>query len=474
MLNLVLKFAAACRQARLEVSTAELIDCMGQLKLVDMLDEAQFRAVLRSNFAKSRREQKNFDRLYQLFFHEMRQDAAFDPESGDPGELTEDLGDMLEQLAERASDTALDTDPDTLLDQAIMDFLGGDPTGYLQEIQRLENQAETGGQGLKSNLGQLSGRLEILMRLNRMRNNIRELVKDSPEGPGGKGRQDIAAHLNRRLQTAQEMLSENNRPYNEALKQVKTHDMHYPDLGEKPFASLTAREIREMRESIEQLVRKLKDAATRRFAARSKGVLDVKQTLRRSARFQGVPLELKFKDRPLRKAKIVALCDVSGSVWSAARFMLNMLYSLQDCFSGVTSFAFVCAPTNITDIFDKNEINRAIEKVMTQTDIAFDALTDYGEVFYQFHRDYLHLLNKRTTLIILGDGRSNYHHPRENLLEAMRAKCRRVVWLNPEPEAFWNTGDSEMLTYLAYCHEARPCRNMNQLVDFIEDLMTTG
>ncbi len=468
MLNLVLKFAAACRQARLEVSTAELIDCMGQLKLVDMLDESQFRAVLRSNFAKSRREQKNFDRLYQLFFHEMPQDPVFDPESGAAKEASEDLSAMLEQLAEKAPDNP----PDTALDQAIMDFLAGDPTGYLQEIQRLENQAETGSQGLKSNLGQLSGRLEILMRLNRMRNDIRELVKDSTDGPGGRGRQDIAAHLNQRLQTAQEMLSENNRPYNEALKQVKTHDRHYPDLGEKPFASLTAREIREMRESIEQLVRKLKDAATRRFAARSKGVLDVKQTLRRSARFQGVPLELKFKNRPLRKAKIVALCDVSGSVWSAARFMLNMLYSLQDCFSGVTSFAFVCAPTNITDIFDKNEINRAIEKVMTQTDIAFDALTDYGEVFYQFHRDYLHLLNKRTTLIIVGDGRSNYHHPRENLLEAMRAKCRRVIWLNPEPEEFWNSGDSEMLTYLACCHEARPCRNLNQLIDFIEDLVS--
>jgi len=352
-----------------------------------------------------------------------------------------------------------------------MDFLAGDPTSYLQEIQRVESQAEASGQGLKSNLGQLSSRLEILMRLNQVRKNIRALVKDTRETPEARGRQGIADHLNERLGTAQAMLSEDNRPYNEALKKVHTHDRHYPDLGEKPFASLTAREIQDMRESIEALVRKLKDVATRRFVARSKGVLDVKQTIRRSARFQGVPLELKFKDRPLRKAKIVALCDVSGSVWSAARFMLNMIYSLQDCFSGVTSFAFVCAPTNITDIFDKNEVNQAIEKIMTQTDITFDALTDYGEVFYQFHRDYLHLLNKRTTLIIVGDGRSNYHHPRENLLEAMRARCRRVVWLNPEPEEFWNSGDSEMLTYMAYCHEARPCRNLNQLIDFIEDLM---
>jgi uncharacterized protein with von Willebrand factor type A (vWA) domain len=92
-------------------------------------------------------------------------------------------------------------------------------------------------------------------------------------------------------------------------------------------------------------------------------------------------------------------------------------------------------------------------------------------MFYQFHRDHINLLTRKTTLIIVGDGRSNYHNPREKLLEELRAKCRRVIWLNPEPETFWGTGDSEMNTYKAYCHEVRPCRNLNQLIDFIEDLV---
>ena len=463
MLNLVLKFTAACREANLRVSTAELIDCTSQLELIDVLDENQFKATLRTNFAKSRREQKSFDRLYHLFFHEMRQDLAVDPEHPEDGILSADLANLLEEMASRAEDTPLD--------QAIMDFLAGDPLPYLKEIQRVENQAENAPQRLKSNLGQLSSRLEIMLRLNKTRGRIRELLREDPNAPASSGRQRAAEHLTRRLNTANRMLSEDTRPYNEALQQVKTHDIHYADLGEKPFSSLTAAEIQDMRDGIAQLVRKLKDAATRRYASRNKGILDVKKTLRYAGRFQGVPIELKFKDRPLRKAKIVTLCDVSGSVWSAARFMLNMIYSLQDCFSGVKSFAFVCFPTNITDIFEKNEVNRAIEKVMTETDIPFDSLTDYGEVFHQFHRDHLHLLNKRTTLIIVGDGRSNYHNPREKLLEEMRAKCRRVVWLNPEPEEFWGTGDSEMNTYKAYCHEVRACRNLNQLIDFIEDLV---
>lgn len=464
MLDLILKFAAVCREADLRVSTAELIDCAAHLELVNVLEENEFKAVLRANFAKSRREQKHFDRLYHLFFHELEKNERLDPETGQLNEASrEELAEVLSQLAEPSEAGSAD--------QAILDFLAGEPAGFLNRLREMEAQAESAPSGVKSNLGQLSGRLSLLLRINQIRQRLRGLESPPPEEGRAGSSARLLNHLNQRLETARRMLSEERRPYNEALRQVNTYERHYTDLGEKPFGALSEREIAEMREGVEKLVRKLKDAATRRFAAQSKGVLDVKQTLRAAGRFQGVPLELKFKHQPLRKARIVTLCDVSGSVWSAARFMLNLIYSLQDCFSDVNSFAFVCTPTNITEIFERNEVNQALEKIMTDTDIAFDALTDYGEVFYQFHRDHLHLLNRRTTLIIVGDGRSNYHHPRETLLEAMRAKCRRIVWLNPEPEAFWGTGDSEMPTYMAYCHEVRPCRNLNQLIDFIQELV---
>lgn len=251
---------------------------------------------------------------------------------------------------------------------------------------------------------------------------------------------------------------------------MRTHHKHFENLGERLFSSLTPREIEEMREVIGLLVRKLKDRMGRRYAAGKRGALDVKGTLRDAGKFQGIPLILKYRRRPLRKTRIVALCDVSGSVWSAARFMLNMLYSMQDCFSAVHSFAFVCGTTDITEIFENNEVNQAVEKVLTNTDIEFGALTDYGAVFSEFRRNFMHLLDRKTTVIIMGDARSNYHNPRESVLDEIREKSRRLIWLNPEPEAFWTTGDSEMNTYKAYCHEVRPCRNLNQLIDFIEDL----
>ena len=80
-------------------------------------------------------------------------------------------------------------------------------------------------------------------------------------------------------------------------------------------------------------------------------------------------------------------------------------------------------------------------------------------------------INKKTTVIIIGDGRTNYGNPEEGVLEEMRDRSRRIIWLNPETEQFWNSGDSEMRTYEVLCNEVRACSNLNQLAAFIQDLV---
>ncbi|MFP4255728.1 MAG: vWA domain-containing protein [Desulfobacterales bacterium] len=464
MMNLLVKFAEACRAADLRVSTAEVIDCARQLEYIDISEETRFKTVLKANFAKSRREQRAFDRLYQLFFHEMAS-ATPENESG-AGNFRQEESELLGQLSARSSGDRID--------QAILDFLAGEPSAYLQLLRGLETQQDApAAGGVKSNLGQLAGRMEIMLRINAMGSSASSGLAGQGNNAAGsrKGPNRAAEQVKRRLEIARRMLTEDGRPLNDGLRQVRSHQTHFENLGERPFSSLTPRETEEMRDIIKQLVRKLKDRMGRRYAAKNRGSLDVRRTLRHAGRFQGVPVIIKYRNRPLRKTRIVALCDVSGSVWSAAGFMLNMLYSMQDCFSAVHSFAFVCGTTDITEIFENHEANRAVEKVLSSTDIRFDSLTDYGSVFSQFKRDHMHLLNRKTTVIILGDARSNYHNPGESILEEIREKSRRIIWLNPEPEAFWATGDSEMNTYKAYCHEVRPCMNLNQLIDFIEDLV---
>jgi uncharacterized protein with von Willebrand factor type A (vWA) domain len=147
------------------------------------------------------------------------------------------------------------------------------------------------------------------------------------------------------------------------------------------------------------------------------------------------------------------------------------LYSLQDCFDKVHSFVFVDRLTEVTEIFEDHEISKAIEIVLKKADVNYNAPTDYGETFRHFKRNYLDILTKKTTLIIIGDARSNYMSPEDIILGEMRDRCRRVIWLNPESELIWGTADSEIYTYSPYCHEVRTCANLNQLISFIEELV---
>jgi len=459
MLNLVSRFVTCARSGGLKISTSEVLDCLGQIPFVDVLDEPQFAAVLRANFAKSRREQSKFDHIYHLFFHELRNDIGIGHAEG----FEDRVHTILEGLKSESNNEQSF--------QAILNYLGGNPSYYLEEIVYLDSRGGRPDQGMGSNLGSLVRRLQIVQLLNRVDADIADYLTQNRNRINWETRQDLRNHFQARSQSARRLLLQTTRPYEEDQGQTQSYQRHLGRLGQIPFASLTAREIEEMRDVIEQLVRKLKDKVTLRYARQKRGILDVKKTLRRAARHQGTPMELVFRNRPPRKGKIVTLCDVSNSVWSSARFMLNMIYSLQECFIQVRTFIFVAGLDEVTQIFENYEINQAITKVLGEADVNYSASTDYGVTLRQFKKRHMDILNKKTTLIIIGDARTNYANPEEGILEEMRERCRRVVWLNPETTLFWNSGDSEMRTYQPHCHEVRLCQNLNQLLDFIQKLV---
>ncbi|MEA2102655.1 MAG: VWA domain-containing protein [Thermodesulfobacteriota bacterium] len=460
MVSMVMDFASCLRTGGQRISTSEVLDCVHHLELIDVLDESQFRAVLRSNFAKSRREQSRFDQTYNLFFHELHLNTNL----AQIDSMADKTEEMLKMLNEQAND-----DP---VKGAIIDFLSGRPRAFLGEIRQLETTDQDNSLAPKKfNLAPLTERLEILVGINRIRDMVREILETSPSAFGSQEKDQLYAHFNGRLESAFRILTHEPRPHNEGLRLIKAHEKHVGTLGQKAFSALTPQEIEEMRGVIDGLVRKLKDIVTLRYSRKSRGLLDVKKTLHLANRYNGIPVEIAFRKRPPRKAKIVTLCDVSSSVWSAARFMLGILYSLQDCFSKVKSFVFVSDLDEVTKIFEEHEVNYAIEKVLNEADIDYQASTDYGATFRQFRSEYMDILNHKTTLIIVGDARSNYFNPEAEILSEMREHCRRVIWLNPDPISTWYTGDSEMSTYRPYLNELRPCRNLNELISFIEDLV---
>lgn len=460
MVKLIQQFVSCCRAAGLRVSTSEVLDSLSQLQLIDPTDETQFRALVRANFAKSVRDLQHFDRLYHLFFHEMRLNMG-DIKQASP--WTDQIREAANLLKEKPHD-------DPVYD-AVLDFLAGNPIPLLAEMRRIHGESDDPPSPTRFNFGPLASRFNVLMQITNAASAASALIEENYFKVAPQTLRDLAAHFDERLDAARSILMYEPRPGDKGTKKVKTHEQRLKELGEKSFSSFTRQEMEEMREAIDKLVRKLKNVVSRRYAVRDRGNLDVKKTLRASAKYNGVPLDIQYRRKSLRKSRIVTLCDVSGSVWAAARFMLNLLYSLQDCFDKVNSFVFIDQLTDVTGIFEENDISEAIRIVMEEADVHYQAPTDYGETLRHFKRDYMEILTKKTTLIIVGDGRSNYMNPEDAILGQMREKCRRVIWLNPEAENLWGTGDSEIRAYTHHCHEVRPCRNVNQLIAFIEELV---
>ncbi|MBF0452759.1 MAG: VWA domain-containing protein [Candidatus Magnetomorum sp.] len=455
MLDTIILFVSCCRSSGLSIATSEVLDCMDQLRRIDMLDEKQFKAVLQTNFVKSYRIIPQFEKLYDLFFHQLKKELSeTDPDNHFPGR--NEIQDFLKNDS-----------PDEA-DAAVVDFLFDDPNPYLKQMQLIQTISDKQQQAVKSNMGALNLRLSIMLTINQVRSRMANFQGSNHS------HQDLAPtlkQLNKRLDMAGQMLRQDTRFDDQHVKVVRSKDSYRKNLGTMPFSSLSPAEILEMRDVVNRLVRKLKDVVGRRYAAMRKGTIDIKKTLRHADKYQGVPMRLIFRNRPPRKGKIVTLCDVSGSVFSAARFMLNLIYSLQEYFTQVKSFVFVSGLTDVTDIFSRQDINTAIETVMNHPDIHYQEYTDYGETLRQFHKHHMDCLTLKTTFILVGDARSNYLNPQAHILEEIRNHCCRMIWLNPEPERFWNTGDSEMRTYSHHCHEVRPCINLNQLMSFIEHLV---
>ncbi|MGH9891439.1 MAG: VWA domain-containing protein, partial [bacterium] len=234
---------------------------------------------------------------------------------------------------------------------------------------------------------------------------------------------------------------------------------------------LTEDEIRRMKEAVARLAQRLKNVISVRRKRAKRGKFDLKDTFRKNLQYGGVPFRIQLDRKKKEKPQVVVLCDVSDSVRNVSRFMLQFVYSLQDLYSRVRSFIFVADTGEITRLFEENEIHDAIELALRGRVINVFAHSDFGRAFRQFHREYITAVNKRTTVIILGDARNNYNLPHEWVLRDIRQRAKQLIWLNPESKMTWGFGDSEMERYRPFCNLVEECRNLNQLYRVIDRLV---
>jgi len=190
--------------------------------------------------------------------------------------------------------------------------------------------------------------------------------------------------------------------------------------------ALTADEVAQMRTVVARLARKIKDALALRQRQEQKGRIDSRRTIRNSLQYGGIPMEVILRRRHREKPKLVTICDVSDSVRNASRFMLQLVWSLQECFSRVRSYAFVSEIAEVTQAFNTYPVERAIGWALKAAPIDYHCRSDFGYAFSRFVRTELESLDRKTTILVLGDARNNRHQSQDWVLRELSARARHV------------------------------------------------
>ncbi|MGH9164748.1 MAG: VWA domain-containing protein, partial [Acidimicrobiales bacterium] len=224
-------------------------------------------------------------------------------------------------------------------------------------------------------------------------------------------------------------------------------------------------ELAALGQALQPLSRKLAAGLARRRRHHRAGRLDVRNTLRHSLSYGGVPVEPRYRRPHPAKPEVVVIADVSGSVAAFARFTLQLVHALAGQFTKVRSFVFIDGIDEVTAVFEESpDIDEALRRVNTEADVVWaDGHSDYGHALSVFWERWADAVGPRTTVLVLGDARNNYHEAAAWVMDNISRKARRVYWLNPEPRAYWDTGDSVVSQYAAHCHAAFECRTLRQL-----------
>jgi uncharacterized protein with von Willebrand factor type A (vWA) domain len=238
------------------------------------------------------------------------------------------------------------------------------------------------------------------------------------------------------------------------------------------FMHASRDEMQSLKKALYPLTRKLAARLARKRRHGRKGPLDFRNTVRHSLSYGGVPADPKFRYPRPAKPELMVVADISGSVAAFARFTLMFVYAIQNQFSKVRSFVFIDGIDEVTKFFKSTEdIGEAINRVNSEADVVWvDGHSDYGHAFEVFFERYGKDINSKTTVLLLGDARNNYHAAQSWVVKEMRKRARHVYWLNPEPKSYWNTGDSIVGEYGAHTDGVFECRNLRQLEGFVENL----
>jgi hypothetical protein len=223
----------------------------------------------------------------------------------------------------------------------------------------------------------------------------------------------------------------------------------------------------ELEEALRRLAHQLRGARTSRQRNTPRGRVNPGRTMRKNMRYEGIPFQPVTTSRTADKPRLLLLTDVSLSVRATARFTLHLVYGVQSLFTQTRSFAFVDAPVEITELFAEHPLERALGLVFDGLPagglLDVDASSDYGATFTQLLSEHSAALDRRTTLIVLGDGRGNGNDARLDTFQEITRRVRETIWLTPESRYSWGLGACDLPRYAEFCDRVQVVADLTGL-----------
>src|SRR6266851_3502411 len=413
----ILEFIGDLRRAEMRISPSEALDALTASTEIGLEDRETFKSALATTLVKESRDLVTFNRIFDLYFLDLQAlgeglKKALGPE--DPK-----IQEMLDRLT---SEAGMEMDELTEL------LLSGEGSDMEMAI-RQEGQ----GTGLERlmyflQVGYFSRRIYDKFdweAIERDLDRIMQLLESKGLDPGMIAR--IRNYLDLRLEAFRRMIRQHVERELERRAYRQGEKLTREVLTDKPLFALSADEVAQMKAVVARLARKIKDALTLR--------------------------------------------DVSDSVRNASRFMLQLVWSLQECFSRVRSYVFVSEIAEVTQAFATYPVDTAIDWALKSSSVDYHCRSDFGYAFSRFVRTDLDSLDRKTTVLILGDARNNYNDPQAWAIRQIRERVKGIIWLNPEGQWGWGIGDSVMPLYSPACDIVKECRTVGQLVQVVDQLV---
>jgi hypothetical protein len=450
------RFFRAARGAGVRVSPAESIDAMRAVSKVGFADRTILRDTVLLTLAKTQDEKRALGDCFDLFFSqpEPPQDTS------EQNQQDDNSASGANPSADAHGDTAGGAESENIGPLAEM-LLAQDRNALSAAIATASGAASLSDIRYFTQRGIFQTRILNAMGIERLRDDIDDLTTGNPALA-----ERLQDALNGLRGTVRDTVSQALLLYG----REETENLRNEILRNAPLARIEPRQVEQMRALIRRIARRLRERFSKPRKRQRRGHLDVRRTLRRNAAWGGVPFLTAWKRKHRDRPKIVALCDVSGSVARVSDFFLLLIHSLHEVVDDVRSFAFSGHLIEVSDILEARSPEEAMKEIMSK--VGFGS-SDYGNSFADFENGWMSAITPQTTVIVLGDARSNNLDPRADILRRIGERSKRLVWLNPEGRMVWGFGDSEMPRYATFCSVVRQCATAQQLERAVSDIVAT-